>query len=384
MRTIWTDWRIGAVLCVMAALACTAVNASVTEEAPAPQTGPEAGAALNNAVLRVGDVVKLTVWNEPDLNVKAEVNDDGTVVFPYIGPVRAAGKRPAELKEAVKKKYADGYLVDPQVYISVASRASSRVYVVGSVGSPGVYDLAERTTLLELLARCGGSSGNTATEVIVIRQGAGGAGGSEGEGEPAAGPARVRVNLTRLLRGDLSSNLVLHDRDVILFPQSRASAESIFILGDVGHRGSYPLQEGMSLSRLLASVGMDPANEKAKVTILRETPEDVEKHSFSVHGIFHGEEARDFQLQNGDVLTVDLESDVYYLVGEVNGTGAYRFQEGLTVREALILAGWITRRGNLGNIEVMRQVDGEWKTEKIDLTDIVKSGDVIKVKERWF
>jgi polysaccharide export outer membrane protein len=361
-------------------LLCVVASAEVDEEAPAPETGPNVSGPLNNAPLRVGDVVQLTVWNEPDLNVKAEVNDDGTVVFPYIGPVMAAGKRPAELKESVTKKYADGYLVDPQVYISVASRASSRVYVVGSVGSPGVYDLAERTTLLELLARCGGASGQTASEVIVIRQ--------EPPAEPEEGaaksPGRVRVDLSRLLRGDLTNNLVLRNRDVILFPQSRASVERIFILGDISKKGAYPLEEGMSLARLLASIGMGPSNKKAQVTILRETPEAVENHSFSVHGIFHGKEAADFELKSGDVVNVEKESDVYYVVGEVNGAGAYRFQEGLTVREALILAGWITRRGNLGNIKVMRQIDGEWKTEKVELTNTVKSGDVIKVEERWF
>lgn len=348
-----------------------------------PEDQPEAAIATDNAVLRPGDVVKLTVWNEPDLNVKSEINEDGSVVLPYIGPTQAAGKKPSELQDVVEAKYADGYLVNPQVYISVASRTSSRVYVVGAVGRPGVYDLAEKTTLLELLARCGGAQAANGHKVMVIRQG-GMPGGSEPEGAPKKAPARVSVDLPRLLQGDLSQNVKLQNRDVVLFTQSRGALEEIFILGDVSKKGSYPLRDDMSLSKLLASIGLGPENKKATLTVLRESPNNVERHVFSVKEIFLGNEGHDFELESGDVVNIERESDVYYVVGEVNSAGAYRFQEGLTIREALILAGWITRRGNLGNIEVMRQRNDKWVTEKGELTDTVQSGDVIKVQERWF
>jgi len=377
-------------LILLVAGACLALGASTGQNPDAPATE-----VAGSGVLGLGDVVQLTVWNEPELSVRAEVAEDGTVIFPFIGPVRAAGLTAAELEEIVQKKYADTYLVDPQVYITIARRRTSRVYVLGAVVSPGVYDVQQKTTLLELLARCGGASESASERIMIIRQApvetkkeraAKGTGEAErAKATPGAtktGP--LSVNLQRLLMGEMRENVVLEDRDVVLFPVSRQAREQIYILGDVATGGAYPLPEDVTLTRLLASIGLGPSDDKCKITVLRYSGDEVVTRSFSVRDVFLGKEGKDFNLQAGDVLNVERESAVYYVVGEVNGSGCFRFREGLTVREAIILAGWITRRGNLRKINVMRKVGEEWITEPVGLADKVQPGDVVKVEERWF
>ncbi len=333
------------------------------------------------AVVGVGDVLELTVWNEPGLAAKSQVGEDGIVVFPLIGPVHAAGLSVSGLKEAVEKQYADGYLVDPQVSITVVQRTSHNVFVLGAVRSPGVYPLQERTTLLELFARCGGATDNASETIVIMRH----AGGEEGPHALNPEPTeRIEVNRSGLLSGELEENIVLRSRDIVLFPSSRKLSGEVYVLGDVDKKGPYALSENMPLVRLLASVGLSPSNEKCTVTLSRFESGRLRGRTFCARDVFQGKVGMDVSLKDGDILTVEQVTEIYYVIGQVQAPGAFRLRQGLTVREAIIMAGWKTSRGNLRKIKVTRSDGEEWKTQSVELTDLVQPGDVIHVEERWF
>lgn len=359
--------------------------------------GPPTSEETSPRVLGTGDVVQLTVWDEPELSIAAQVSEEGTVVFPLIGPVRAAGLTPLELGQAVKKQYSDGYLVHPQVNVTIVERRAHSVYVLGAVKKPGVYRLKAKTTLLELLARCGGVAGNASDDIVILRLGTGkasaevpknspGRNGGKRDDKRQAGryTQQLKVSHSMLLSGDFTDNLVLEDRDVILFSPSRQSKEQVYILGDIEKRGAYPLEDNTTLARLLASVGLNPQDEKCTVTLVRLTSGEMQRRTFKVRDVFQRNGVTGLSLQDGDILTVERTLETYYVIGQVSSPGAFRFQKGLTVREAIIMAGWITSRGNLKKIHVMRKRGAEWKTESARLSDEVRPGDVIKVEERWF
>ena len=379
-------FSIGFALLAGGAIMMLAARSSTAQEAD--------GAVQAVHTLRVGDVVELNVWNEPELTVRAEVGREGAIVFPLVGRVDAAGVAPSDLEDLVERKYGDGYLVDPQVYITVLQRRNSRVYVIGAVQQPGVYDLNEGTTMLELLAHCGGATEEAQSTVLIIRHDRKEA-PAEAESEAVPGgeaklmatrqpKVRLLVDLSKLLSGDLSDNVILQDRDIVLFPNIRQNQAHIYILGDVEPRGPYPLAEDMALSALLASIGLNPQDETCTVTVVRLSETDVQKWEFKATDVFEGKAGEDFALRDGDVLTVNRPQEVYYVIGQVNGPGAFRYQKGITVREAIVVAGWVTTRGNLKNIIVMRKVAGEFEERRIDLDDKIQPGDVIKVKEKWF
>ena len=345
-------------------------------------------------VLGAGDVVQVDVWDEAGLSVRAEISQEGTVVLPLTGTLQAGGRTRLDLENAIKAAYADGYLVDPQLSVTVVVRRSSNVYVLGAARKPGSYPLVGRTTLLELLAQCGGAAENASEDILIIRRGGEGPGeaGSETEqaatGGPELGAAErsfgLRVNHSQLLMGDLSGNVVLRDRDTVLFPPSRQSREQVYMLGDVDRRGTYALEEGMTLAHLLASAGLNPQNEKCTVTVARFGSGGMQSWAFNGQNVLLGKEGSDFTLNDGDILTVSQVMDVYYVIGQVRSGGTFRFQPGLTVREAVIIAGWVTSRGNMKNIEVMRRKGSEWEVRPAELTDEVRPDDIIDVKERWF
>jgi len=363
-------------VCAWALLA--AMTGPVFASEAASETPVPPALRSGDAPLRVGDFIELKVWNEPELTVEEEISEAGVVVFPLIGPVQAAGRTTTELEQEVAERYASRYLVDPQVYITIVKFKSCRVYVLGAVGKPGVYDLAVRTTLLELLARCGGASANSSGTVMIIRQETKEPkeeetpGKKEGEATGAAVVAPIRVTLSALLRGNLTQNVVLKDRDVVLFPPSLQQREHVFVLGDVPKPGLYLLGEDGGLFRVLASAGVDPGEVDCTISILRDSPEGVERQTFKMAELFGDEERKTITLRTGDVLSVARASRVYYVVGEVKGPGCFRYRERLSVREAIILAGWINK------------VEGEWITAKAELSDMVEPGDVIRIGERWF
>lgn len=108
---------------------------------------------------RVGpmDVLDITVFQVPDLTRVAQVDAAGQIVLPLIGSVDAAGKTVAELQADLAVRLKDRYLQSPEVTIFVKEFASQKVTVEGSVGTPGVYPISGRTTLLQALAMARGT-----------------------------------------------------------------------------------------------------------------------------------------------------------------------------------------------------------------------------------
>jgi len=351
-------------------------------------------------VLGMGDVVKLSVWNEPQLTVQTEVSAEGTVMFPLIGAVKAAGLTVSELEEVVAQEYSDGYLVDPHVIVRIVQRRSRNVYVLGAAKRPGVYPLRDNATLLELLAECGGCAENGSNTIVIVRsnpaedeaKGPGVVGDSvhqkdAGERDKTTDrrlTQRIQVDRLRLLSGDLTANVALRERDIILFPPAQQTGQEVYVLGDVATRGAFPLQEALTLMRLVASLGLNPEDENTKVTVLRFNSGAMQRKTFGVKQILHGGEGADFDLRDGDILNIEQPRETYYVIGQVGAPGAFRYRKGLTVREAIIMAGWITPRGNLKKINVMRKTGAQWINVPVQLQDDVLPGDVIKVEERWF
>jgi polysaccharide export outer membrane protein len=89
------------------------------------------------------DVLEVTVFGESDVSGKFQVEADGTLNFPLIGRVRAAGLTLRAIERELHKRLSDGFLQNPQVSVSVGSFRSQRIFVVGEVMKPGPYPLTE-------------------------------------------------------------------------------------------------------------------------------------------------------------------------------------------------------------------------------------------------
>ena len=361
-------------------------------------------AAGRKYVLGPRDVIEITVDNEPDLTGEHQVSQDGTVMVPLLGKQQAAGLTPSQLSDRIERAYEGTYVVNPQVGIRVMEQKSQEVYVVGAVKEPGVYVLSGQGTLLELMARCGGATDRAGEKIIITRlvsqkerdterkektTNSPSQSGPQKDREQTQGsPQRkqIRVDRRKLLSGEAESNVTLQAGDTVLCPVAQGVLDRVYVVGDVKKGGSHPLTQELSLPNLLASAGLSPTQDKGTVTIMRKAEGDRFKEQEMMLADAFGEKGDQFTLKNRDIISVDRTQLRYYVIGEVKGPGAFHFPDdrSITVREALVVAGWITRRGDTDDIQITRKELDEWKTISAGLSEEVEPGDVIKVKERWF
>jgi len=132
-------------------------NASA-EPLPAPDTTSASGAYRGATDYRIGaqDLLAISVFGVEELNKEVRVNSNGQVSLPLIGAVMAGGKTIPELETELGKKYAGGYLQNPQVTVFVKEFTSQRITLEGAFKKPGIYPITGRTSLLQAVAMGGG------------------------------------------------------------------------------------------------------------------------------------------------------------------------------------------------------------------------------------
>jgi polysaccharide export outer membrane protein len=96
-----------------------------------------------------------------------------------------------------------------------------------------------------------------------------------------------------------------------------------------------------------------------------------------------GNPEKNLALRAGDMVYFPRASQVY-VMGSVGRPGPIRYQEGMTVLQALTLAGGVTDRGSQGRTKVVRIVDGKKVEKKLKATDPVLPEDTLMVPERFF
>lgn len=146
-----------------------AVNSASASQAADALT---AVAKPGNAAYKIGplDVLSISVFKVPDLNKDVQVAEDGTINYPLIGDIPAAGKTAHELEQQLAKQLGAKYLKNPQVAVLVKEFNSQRVTVSGSVKTSGVYAIKGNTSLMQVVAMAGDVDTTTDSgDVVVFR-----------------------------------------------------------------------------------------------------------------------------------------------------------------------------------------------------------------------
>jgi polysaccharide biosynthesis/export protein len=208
--------------------------------------------AVNPNIYKIGlnDEVKITVFDEPDLSTMYRVDADGSLSFPLIGRVQAAGTTLSELQRRITTMLSAGYIKNPQVRIEINQYKSQFVYVIGEVRAPGKITMTgTRMTLLEALALAGSPTASASNEVIVVHplrpETDSGKPGTDTEG------ARITVNRKDLELGKAGQDVVLQDGDIINVP----SAQHFYITGMVRNPGTYVLDPGITVQQAIGVAG---------------------------------------------------------------------------------------------------------------------------------
>jgi len=84
---------------------------------------------------------------------------------------------------------------------------------------------------------------------------------------------------------------------------------------------------------------------------------------------------------------VTIEVDRYrsvFIMGEVGQAGQYAYVPGMTVQNAIAVAGGFSPRANQSNADITRKINGRIITGRVPITDAVLAGDTIYIRERLF
>ena len=124
-------------------------------------------------VLTPQDSVSIKVVNQPDMDTTTRVETDGTISFPYVGRIRAAGLSEDQLAHLIERQLASRQIVtEPHVLVEI-STFGTQASVQGQVTAPGVYTLDRPTNLTQLLSRAGGIRDSGLGGTITVRRASG-------------------------------------------------------------------------------------------------------------------------------------------------------------------------------------------------------------------
>jgi protein involved in polysaccharide export with SLBB domain len=121
-------------------------------------------------VLAEADVVKITVYDNPDLTTVERISG-GVINFPLVGEVQLVGLTMSQASKKIADRLADGFINSPQVNIFVQEYRVSKIFVTGEVKKPDGYKFEPGTTVLRAITMAGGFSDKASTgRVKLIRK----------------------------------------------------------------------------------------------------------------------------------------------------------------------------------------------------------------------
>ncbi len=120
---------------------------------PATAQAPDASSD-SDYVIGADDMLRISVWKEPDLSETLPVRPDGKISMPLLNDIPAAGLTPVQLKDSITEKLKK-FIADPRVTVVVTAMNSRRIFVTGEVVHSGPMPLLPHMTILQALSQAG-------------------------------------------------------------------------------------------------------------------------------------------------------------------------------------------------------------------------------------
>jgi polysaccharide export outer membrane protein len=179
--------------------------------------------------LGVGDAVRVTVFQQPDLTLETRIDEKGSISMPLVGLVKIAGLTTTaagvQIADALKR---GKYLNNPQVNVALTTLRSRQVSLLGMVARPGRYPLDETSSqLADVIAAAGGVLPTGSETLTVTRDG-----------------KEQKVEL-------LGKGFRLEGGETIYVER----APVFYIYGEVTRAGAYRVEPNMSVMQAIAAGG---------------------------------------------------------------------------------------------------------------------------------
>jgi polysaccharide biosynthesis/export protein len=209
----------------------------------------------NDYVLGSGDLLKVEVFDVPELSREVRVSASGYISLPLIpGKILVTGLSPFQLEQKIGDLLEANQLVThPQVSVFVMEHLSESITIAGAVAKPMVYQALRPITLLEALAVAGGTTPDAGDYVLVTHDVVGSAPGPGGKPQSLDGRLTLKISLTDLVdKADPKVDILLHGGDILTVPR----AGMVYVMGAVGVPGGYPVHSEQERITTLQAVAL--------------------------------------------------------------------------------------------------------------------------------
>ncbi len=226
-------------------LGAVAAIAAAQSQSPAPAADArvleEAIPRGDTFVIGAGDVIRVAVFQSPDLTLETRVDAYGAITYPFIGSLAVGGRRPADVERMLAEELERRQILKrPQVTVNVAQFRSQQVSVLGHVNRPGKFPLDLPYTVSDVLALAGGVTPLAADTVVLSRS-------VNGE------RVNMEIDLLRVFlpgaRGQADPEVIPGD---VLYAHR---APTIYIYGEVQRPGAFRLERNMTVRQALSTGG---------------------------------------------------------------------------------------------------------------------------------
>jgi len=203
-------------------------------------------------------------------------------------------------------------------------------------------------------------------------------------------PYLGRVKAAGMTPAELQATLVAQlQAGYLRNPQIRVEvdkfgSQSVMVVGEVRQAGKIPMTgPKMTLLEALVLAGSPTAQASTEIIVRHRPVDGKEAEEVRVNRRDLELGKSDVTLRDGDIINVPT-AQRFYMDGQVRNPGYYVLDPGMTVQQAIALAGGLTDRGSDRGITATRVVNGKNTEVSVRLEDKVQANDVIRVRQRFF
>jgi polysaccharide export outer membrane protein len=272
-----------------------------------------------NYVIGPGDTVQVQLFGKESAEYELQVNREGILQFPGIGPIAVTGMKFDELKSNLLHRIAK-QMIGVEAHISLGTLRSMRVFVMGDVNRPGSYMVSALSTMTNALFVSGGVRPIGSLRDIQLKR---------------SGKVVQHLDLYRLLlQGDTSSDARIQPGDVIFVPPV---GDTVGIAGEVRRPAIYELRGEKTVGELLALAGGPLPTAYQTAAQLERISAAGERTLLSLD--LSATAGQQQTLENGDTLRVasvlDQLEDVVMLDGHVQRPGGVQWRSGMRLSDVI-------------------------------------------------
>jgi len=314
-----------------------------------------------------GDVIRIEVYDNADLNTIVRVSEKGTIVIPLLGKVNIKNHSTNQISEKISRLLADGYLVNPQVNVFINDYRGQQVQILGQVRNPGTFELQGSTTFLELISKAGGLTENASDQAIIKRTN-----GQHNKKQPTI----ITIDLKTLMeKGETAQNINIIDGDNI----SIGKVGQYYVTGEVRNPSSFRYDKGdfpnVIKAITLAKGFTENANQDGIIIYRKDKDKKITLKTVKFDTNI---QANDVILVPG-IFTENFKGQKANILGQVKNPGYFELRGPTTLLEFISKAGGLTDAA--GDTVTIKRIDknaltSDPKVISVDLDALIEKGDM--------